>query len=75
MSLVPASQDVLSPQLNRQYERLCPCAFSGSVSDSSTWFQAMTMGSDRDIFLAAQLIAEGGADMKAYRPQTGPALR
>lgn len=34
--------------------------------------QAMTMGSDKDIFLAAHVIPEEGADMNGYRPQTGP---
>ena len=35
----------------------------------------MTMGNDKDIFLAAQVIAEEGAVMNAYRPQTGPTPR
>ena len=37
--------------------------------------QAMTMGSDKDIFLAAQVIPEEGADMNGCRPQAGPTPR
>ena len=49
--------------------------FLGQCLTAVLCSQATTMGSDKDIFLAVQVIAEEGADMNAYRPQTAPTPR